>query len=281
MLKKAIVMSIALPMSIGLGPSAIADETGGLADFSASVGLKVWENQWNVPSDELNQIISFRSENEIVLIPVLSFRYKKFFISGSYFPETDYSLGEQTVIGEISVEQGADQAPTQQYVGLLTELSAERSEWDINVGYYLSPFLVITAGYKKIERSFTGEIKKELLSPTEEKIVKEPFHFGTKTDGLTIGIAGVAPLQGKLGLYGNFALGWLETSEKDKDNFDSGYRLGELGFLYSSRFEQIPMLNAASFYAGYRFQVVKDDMPIGNGADDTTEGFVLGVNLTF
>jgi len=215
------------------------------------------------------------------LIPLLSFSYKNFFISGSYFPETDYSLGEQTVFGDFQVKQEDGQL-VQQYGGLITKLSAERSEWDINVGYYISPFLVVTAGYKKIERSFTGEIKKELLSPTEEKIVEDgAFHFGTKTDGLTIGIAGVAPLQGKLALYGNFALGWLETTEKDKDNFDSDYRLGELGFLYSSRFEQIPMLNAASFYVGYRFQAVKDDIPIGNGTDDTTEGFVLGVNLTF
>ncbi|OAD19867.1 secreted protein, partial [Candidatus Thiomargarita nelsonii] len=140
MLKKAIAMSIALPMSIGLGPSASAAETGGLAGFSASVGLKAWVNEWDVPSDELNQIISFRSESEVVLIPVLSFRYNNFFISGSYFPETDYSLGEQTIFGEFDVaEQGA--VAQLQYGGLLTKLSAERSEWDINVGYYLSPFL--------------------------------------------------------------------------------------------------------------------------------------------
>jgi len=268
MLKKAIAMSIALPMSIGLGQSAIADETGGLAGFSASVGLKTWVNVWDVPSDELNQILSFRSESEVVLIPVLSFRYNNFFISGSYFPETDYGLGKQTIYGRY---EGLPEITS--YSG---RFSAERSEWDINVGYYLSPFLVVTAGYKKIERSFAVELTEIVYSP-----LGTSYSFDNKTDGFTIGIAGVAPLQGKLGIYGNLVLGWLETSEKGKDNFDSDYRLGELGFLYSSRFDQIPMLNAASIYAGYRFQAVKDDMPIGNGADDTTEGFVLGVNLTF
>jgi len=101
-----------------------------------------------------------------------------------------------------------------------------------------------------------------------------------KTDGLTLGIASVVSLQGRFGLYGSFAFGWLETKAKTT-TYNSDYYLGELGLLYSPRFEQIPALDAASVYVGYRFQFLNDDVAIGNGATDSTEGFVLGVNLIF
>jgi hypothetical protein len=311
MLKKAI--SMAITMGIGLGSAAVAEEPqspttgkqeGSLfephfgKDFSASVGVKAWISQWTLPLYHVREnqsdqelVQSYVSKTEIPIVPVISFRYKNFFVSGSYFPKTDYSFGEQFI--DLPVE-GSETKVLKELSG-----SAERSEWDINVGYYLLPSLVVTAGYKKINRDYRWVVSPENADivtrdarddddavPIADNITsiltfEGTFEANDDIDGLTLGIAGVAPLQGRLGLYGNFAFGWLETYSSSGATYDADYYLGDLGLLYSSRLDNIRMLEAASVYLGYRFQTFTEDVPIGEGTTDTTKGFVFGVNFVF
>jgi hypothetical protein len=322
MLKKAIAMLIALPMSIGLGQSAIADETGG-SGFSASVGLKTWISDWELPiyseaqnKSDIDSVNTYNSDTETIFIPVLSFRYKNFFVSGSYFPKTDYNFNDgffkgsyfAPIEGESLYYWDAEFGDWLQLsevaavsIPMPFHISSERSEWDINVGYYILPSLVATAGYKRIDRDFVfswrypDDFSVSTLDKNWEPVETwdvERFEAegiatsaeskgDNKTEGWTVGISGVAPLQGRLGLYGSFAFGLLETTNTADTELDTNYYLGELGLLYSSQFSQIPMLDAAAVYLGYRFQLLDDELPIGVDAGDNTSGFVLGVNLVF
>lgn len=291
-MKKTFFIAIAIPICIGLGNPAIADDVQPATmgephssffssvfkshfekDFSASVGLKTWINEWNLPmviGTGTNH--AYYSEPSVGFIPLLSARYKNFVISGSYFLKTDYDFDSQTVVNYY-IDDNNNQ------VNYLLEDSAikgERSEWDINVGYYIQPSIVVSLGYKNIDRDII------LKSP----YLKNDLTTDQNTSGLTLGISAVAPLQGQWGLYGNFALGWLETEWKYGWKYDTDYYLGELGFVYGYRLDNIQALESVSVHIGYRFQALIDDNTLTLGVDTTnttdyTQGFVLGVNLAF
>jgi hypothetical protein len=55
-----------------------------------------------------------------------------------------------------------------------------------------------------------------------------------------------------------------------------------MGLVYSLRFAN-PRIHAASFHVGYRFQRYdfEDAIASGQAARDSTDGFVLGVILSF
>jgi len=345
MIKKVWLIAILIPICLGLGHSATADEpqfsmVGAESllksalkphfgrDFSASVGVKTWFNQWDSPNyspqtkkGEPESVVSYLSDSKFTSIPVLSLRYKNFFVSGSYFSKTDYNFGSQliekplyisptkgkggrfdgdtaffyegeTVSGVVTVKP-----EVQLKIPVKVSPEANRSEWDINMGYFIHPSLAVSIGYKKVKRHFKSviqvpDVSYRLYNPDTEKFGEPTLLFkgpetitdDKETKGFTLGIASVVPLQGRFGLYGNFAFGWLETTS-NIGSYDSNYYLGEMGFLYSHKLESITALHAASIHLGYRFQAIDDNLPVKNseirGAVDSTEGFVLGVNLSF
>ncbi|OAD23672.1 conserved hypothetical protein, secreted [Candidatus Thiomargarita nelsonii] len=99
-MKKTFVMATIIPICIGLGNSAIGEESqqqslgkevGPLfksqspdKNFAAVIGVKYWFNQWDLPIElpDNQQIVSYNSETEYTWIPVLSFKYKNLFVSG-------------------------------------------------------------------------------------------------------------------------------------------------------------------------------------------------------
>lgn len=284
-MKKRIYIAIVFSISIGLSNSVIAIEENFFSsifdtsnfekDFSASVGLKMWVNEWEYPTvltfsptSTNNMVRSQHSDTvEFAFIPALNLKYKNFFVSSSYFPETDYSFEIQDVLGFTS------------------KFDAKRSEWDINFGYYILPSLAVMAGYKNINREFGININGNQMANAGK----------ADTNGLTLSIAGAAPLRGQFGLYGNFAYGWLDTEKnltfsgilgEQYGNFDVEYYLGEFGLKYFSRLKNFYALEAASVYMGYRFQSLNEERgSLDNGRPleitDTTSGFVFGVNLSF
>jgi len=321
-MKKTFVIATIIPICIGLGNSAVGEDSQQKSskqqvstlfdveshdkNFTAIIGVKSWFNKWDFPLElpANQQILHYKSETETTWIPVLSFKYKNLFVSGSFsfkkgfatqtidllFPNlsnqeepsiyfVDDNQGLLGVSGEASVK-----------IPVPVSLSGERSEWDINVGYYLLPTLAVTAGYKRIKRQVSMDIQDDFsltlfnqagqTATVDVNKLKQELLAEKKTDGLMLSIASVVPLQDRFGLYGSFAYGWLKT-KSGGESVDSKYKLGELGLLYSHRFDRMPALNAASAYLGYRFQFLNDDFSVGNGATDSTEGFVLGVNIVF
>jgi len=294
-------------------------------DFSASVGVKMWMNQWNLPatvSPEDNGqklTMSFTSGTETTLIPVVSVRTKNWFVSGSYFTKTEYGFAKQSLdfpfyipfdgttnfIDEIDengdgVEDDWEEVEVNDPVMLKYPLDIlvknDRTEWDINVGYYLHKYLLVTAGYKRIERDYetTGEIPKYEITTFDEndtpstKPSTEIFPNGgkfrvstrSKSSGPTLGIASVVPLQGRFGLYGNFAFGRLDTTvEGNETNRTTDYYLGDMGLFYSFKFAKV--VDAATVSLGYRFQSLYFEADNGLDVRDGTEGFALSLNVTF
>ncbi len=268
MLKKAIAIAITLPI-LGLGNAAIAadesssaEATGG-KDWNVSVGLKLWRNDWNLPLYTDSQAIEYHSNTELTIIPVLSARYNNWMVSGSYFSKTDYSFG----FNQIAFKDGSTYPDV--------SITAERTEFDINVGYSVLPSLVVTLGYKQIDRKYSILQFGNTIPNTDQD---------NKTSGFTLGFAASAPLSDQIGLYGSFGYG-LNVKTKSLDGtYDTDYYLGEVGLSYGKILEGVPVLDSASAYIGYRVQALVDHNDFYSGAStlaDYTQGFVIGANLSF
>ncbi len=259
MLKKTLLMTTTLPIALGVGDGCFADETQN--NFSAFIGLRLWRNEWTFPGLAGNgrQFPLYHSADaELTFIPVLSARYKNFFVSGSYFPKTNYSFNGQEVF---YLKEG-------KYTPSINAVEGERTEWDINAGYYVLPSLTVTLGYKYIERDFT--------------IIRDGERFENiatqNTSGPILGMSAGTPLSGKFGVYGSFAFGRLMTDWENRLEYDTNYYLGELGLSYFSKLNSIPMFDLAYAHIGYRFQALIENytaLDSGTNSADYTQGFVL------
>ncbi len=249
-------------------------------DFSASVGVKMWMNQWNLPDANTTTsgsrfITSYTSATETTLIPVLSVRTKNWLVSGSYFTKTEYDFEKQSadlLFFNVGIPH------------MNISLTNERTEWDINTGYYLHKYLLVTAGYKGIKR--TLEITSGVPGSPATKI-----SIDSKSSGPTLGVASVVPLQGRLGLYGNFAYGRLDTTEEIAGvtatgeattiphNTTADYYLGEMGLFYSFKIAKV--IDAATVSLGYRFQSLYYKGINELEMRDGTEGFALTLTASF
>ncbi|MBA2593767.1 MAG: hypothetical protein M3495_05415 [Pseudomonadota bacterium] len=152
-------------------------------------------------------------------------------------------------------------------------------------------------GYKKVRQRIdtTTAINDITLGTT--------FAFRETTDidieGPTIGIAASVPIGGGFGMYGSYAHGFMDTKSRSvfrgdfgvfdagsTPDFDTTYNVAELGFTYTHGVERLMPhmpLSAATAYAGYRYQRISTDFdqPDTQDAGDVTEGFAVGVNLSF
>ncbi|MCI0562267.1 MAG: hypothetical protein MN733_27590, partial [Nitrososphaera sp.] len=204
-------------------------------------------------------------DSEPTPIPVVSVKYKNFFVSSSYYPETEFEFEDSSEIPDL----------------LTIQTSAEREEWDVALGYFLTPYLAFTAGYKDIEQTFVDTI----TFIGEPPIVTEPST--TDISGPTLGLVGSAPIGSGFGVYGSFAYGFLESEfEGISEDFDTPYVVAEGGVTYTHNITHVPAympLSAATVFAGYRFQSYDTEDVTTSGEDgvDEAKGFVVGVNLTF
>ncbi len=244
-------------------------------DFGVSVGIKFWSNQWDSPfeleglvgSTEASTIYTFESKTEVAGIPTFLVRYRNFFLGGSYLPETEYNFDTQVL----------------DFSGrVLADLKAEREEWDLNLGYFITPNLALSVGYKDLTRTlfFSGDITVE-----DQWEISVPI----------IGLAAAAPVGLGLNLYGNLAYGQAEVDElfgRLPLELEGDYYFGEVGLSYS-----VPLdgsLSAFTVSAGYRFQRLdlhytsiganaNDPFPLGSSGDlnDSTHGVVFNLSATF
>lgn len=243
-------------------------------DFAFSFGTKVWINEWTTwntagifnfdvdidgdgisdfADDNLDglQVTSHTADNwEVVPIPVASVRWKNLFVSGSYFPDTDYSFD---TVGDF-----------------------EREEFDVAMGYYvLPPYLALTAGYKYINQK-VGPDDFDFDGPTVGFVGAVPMKHGFS-------------LYSTFG-YGFLEVdsAFFEGSGLDDDR-ESNYWLVEAGIAWTYNVKETAphlLLNAATVTLGYRHQQVETEgvgAPFNNDDDgiDTTRGVALGVNFTF
>ena len=99
---------------------------------SFSIGLRAWNTQWDTFSYDANAggdpiVTQSPAEDKLVLLPVLSMRWRDFTGSVSLYPSNEHDF--------VNGARGT------------------RKEFDLNVGYFVIPTVALTLGYKKIEQA--------------------------------------------------------------------------------------------------------------------------------
>jgi hypothetical protein len=234
-----------------------------MADEPSSVqftlGVKGWVTDWTswVPqrsgaNQSITVVEQISSNEQLVAIPQASMRYGKWLVSASYFANTTYTLSG-----------GVDPVS-----GNAFSISAQRQEYDANIGYSILPSVVLTAGYKHISQAFGAN--------------ESPYNWS----GPTIGLAASAPLSANWALYASAADGFLHlrvdsslADDAGHTSFPANYSLAELGLAYALP-SSIAWLSF-SVTAGYRVQIVSTrDYALSTGfggytttkVHDTTQG---------
>jgi hypothetical protein len=270
--------------AIGQAPGAGSEAspvqaTANLGSTTVFGGVRLWINQWDIPSVRgvlipnptsptsvllQNIVVKDLSKTEVVPIPFIGVRAGNFVGSVSYFPRTGYD-SRDPLLGTV-----------------------DRDEFDVTLGYAVAPSLVLSLGYKHaFDNKLSGQI-----SPS-----------GVKIDGILLGASGAAPLVGRLSLYGNIAYGFAREKTDTPDSageskYSANYQIGEVGvsyLLYEST-EGRPLKNVLLSF-GYRAQsfTVKSVAlgTFGPGPPlvlldsqkkdirTTTDGFVLGIVGSF
>ena len=279
-------------------------------DFSATLGVKVWVNEWSrdsflsepvLGSDEAGNPILVRvsdtapdsqeSDIEPVPIPQLSVRYKWLFVTGSYYSKTEFEF-EPTFIDTIQEDPDTG-LPIRGISRTTVETLGERYEWDASGGIYVHPYVALLGGYKKVRQTIdTTSQRTDVFSGTLP--VARSFS-NIDIEGPTIGIAASVPIARGFGIYATYAHGFMDaeikdvnisTGFEDSGEFDADYDVAEGGFSYTHSMDQLMPhlpLSAATVYAGYRYQAISTDFEEQGFQDrsDVTRGFAAGVNLTF
>jgi hypothetical protein len=266
-----------LALLVAAVPSQAEEQSSPLGkDVTLAIGMKFWFNTWQSANGSYGpeqgaNVQSYVSDPNVAFIPSISLKIKDFFISTSYLgaPEYTFPAYSDTLI---LTSSGTTTAYT-----LNHETTAKRTESDTNIGWYVTPNLALTLGYKIVTQEITDKRSGTgLLSTT---FVQKPTYAGP-----TIGFIGSVPIGEGFGLYGNLALGKLDMEyEGSSYTYKTDYVSTEIGIGYKGK--SLPL----SFTVGYRFQSIEQKMPDYSLPDspgtpispDVTKGVTFGVNLIF
>lgn len=218
-------------------------------DFSATLGVKVWVNEWTRDSFPNRALVApdlsplgipntldtisagFTSQRpqtqtsedvEPTPIPQLSIRYKWLLLSGSYYPETEFDF--RTTTDTVAISQnildlsGNVLATTTTQGTFFDTTTAERKEWDAGLGILVLPNVAILGGYKEIKQDVRDVFTLDIATDGVPVVTDLPA--GTSSQeleikGPTIGIAGSVPIAHGFGLYGSYAHGFMDVDITD------------------------------------------------------------------
>jgi hypothetical protein len=269
-----VILMLLMLLVMGLAATAFAantEETTKVGkDTYFTLGYKAWFHTWQTPFNTWApeggaNIMSYTSERVTADIFSASLKMSNFLIAGSFMTTPVYKFPNNEDV--LTTGPTPTIAPTP---FLESAISAERKEYDINLGYYLSPAIALTVGFKDIKQTYND------LDTTTGAI---NFSSWTKYSGPIVGITGGGALGAGFAFYGNLSYGFLKGEfEGDPEKFDATYSSTELGIAYRP-------VSFLSFLVGYKYQTIDTEItdPAFNGqvALDVTKGFILGANLTF
>ncbi|MGH8526153.1 MAG: hypothetical protein ACREXY_18695, partial [Gammaproteobacteria bacterium] len=215
-------------------------------DFSATLGVKVWINEWSRDSFIRQPAFGFdgsgfvnvdvsdsapdsqESDIEPVPIPQLSAKYKWLFVTGSYYSKTEFEF--EPTFGVTRLTDPAGNLGDAIRVATF-ETSGERYEWDASGGIYVHPYVAILGGYKKIRQTIDQTIRTSDVFFTIP--VRRSFS-NIDIEGPTIGIASSVPIGHGFGVYATYAHGFMDAEISDDGApdsvFDADYDVAEGGF---------------------------------------------------
>jgi len=271
---------IAAAVSFSGNPAfAEADVSANASHPQFFVGIKPWATTWDIPlvdttvaltnSGPVLRQTSTQVTSNVKIVPIFSAgtRYKNFVLAANYFPNTSYST------------EG------------MTDGRVKRNEWDISVGYAFTPNILASLAYKR------GKIS-QVLTSNSSALYGVPV--GYTIEGWLLGVNASAPLQDRLSLYGNLAVGPARDKGDIPDNagvvaHNGFYKIGEVGFSYrlSDQPNSSSMLNNVSLQVGYRSQTISirnlafgtldSNAPYSvisyekHDVVSTTQGFIVGL----
>ena len=280
------------------GPTVLDGFSGWLSpdwsrDFSATVGVKIWINDWQRDSFLSSGIRTGdvdidatdsapdneESDIEAVPIPQISARYKWLFVTGSYYAKTGFDFDDTTatVTTGVAADGSCFLFPCASNSALFST-SADRYEWDASGGVYIHPYVALLGGYKKVRQhidTFTTETTQEFEAPTSPlttSTFSQRLFSDIDIEGPTIGIAASVPIGRGFGVYASYAHGFMDAKIRDVNlttgadelapDQDATYDVAELGFSYTHGTEGLAPhmpLSAATVYAGYRYQNISTE----------------------
>ena len=277
-MRKTWFFSLVLMLALltAAGPSVAEEQSAPLGkDVTLAIGMKFWFNTWQSANGSYGpeqgaNVQSYVSDPNVAFIPSISLKIKDFFISTSYLgaPEYTFPAYSDTLI---LTSSGTTTAYT-----LNHETTAKRTESDTNIGWYVTPNLALTLGYKIVTLEITD--KRSGTGLQSRTVIDKPTYTGP-----TIGFIGSVPIGEGFGLFGNLALGKMDMEyEGGTTTYDADYVSTEIGIGYKEK--NLPL----SFTVGYRFQSIEQKLPSyqigGPGtpvSPDVTKGFTFGINLIF
>jgi len=241
------VALVAVALAAGAG-SVLAQERD--KNWSVTVGVKAWYNQWDtsIPAGTLDAnsyygISNISRPQRWAFIPNLAVRYKDYFVSGGYFTKTSYSFPEVF------------------FSGTRVSLRADRTEADLNLGYFVVPQFALAVGYKKVKQDY------DISFPDSSAAT---ITSTTKYNGLTVGMIASGPIGGGFSLYANASSGRTHAKYSDGGSSHGWYGSSELGLAH-------PIAKGAVLSLGAKYQVLNT----GGVGRDVTTGLILGANYTF
>ena len=245
------------------------DKTVQLADdLHLTVGFRSWFNSWTSPGKFFIGGVALETTSDgIGYIPTLGVRYKDFFVSASGFFNNTYSADLLNVGPPI-------------FLPALFDQHAKRKEADVNVGYYIHPWIALSAGYKHISMDFT-------VSGIPSSALSAQYSYNGPTLGAAVSIpipeGGLLP--SGLTVYGNGAGGYLWTHGNTQNGASlvsnhAFYSVLEGGLAY--KFASLPV----ALTGGYKFQALNMHYKPGqsqslagrNSQTDVMRGPIVGVS---
>jgi len=227
---------LALAQTPGQQPT---DKTVQLADdLHFTIGFRTWFNSWTSPGKFVltsgqTAVGGLDYTNDgIGYIPTAGVRYKDFFVSASGFFNNTYSADL------INFPIGS------------FDQHSKRKEVDVNAGYYIHPWIALSAGYKHISMDFT-------VSGIPSSVLHSQYAYNGPTLGAAVSIpvpeGGLLP--SGLTVYGNGAGGYLWTHGNHQNGTNAVsnhafYGVLEGGMAY--KFASLPV----ALTGGYKFQAL-------------------------
>jgi len=188
-------------------------------------------------------------------------KLKRFLVSGSFMVTPDYRFPRETFY--------TTGAGSQLYS---LDITGSRREYDLNFGFYVSRSVVLTMGYKGISEKF--RVENSRTGTSENKVY---------LNGVTLGIAGSAPIGKGFSVYGSGAGGWMGVTYDPSSQYtDNGlYEASEMGLAWKAP-GRVPL----SVSLGYKFQLIQTRINSRNSTNyeslprnEVTRGPMLGLNL--
>lgn len=253
MINKKIMMACLAGASMLSASVVYAEEDSApTKNWHVTVSGKAWNESWStwqyINTNPANGVVGTTinsADNTFALIGGVTARFKDFFVSGNYAPQTNFNFKD--------ISQ-----------------TNKRSEGDLNVGYYLHPQVGISLGYKQVKLAY---------GTTETPWTHKFLTLGLNSSA-RIGESKFFMYEnGALSLTGSTST--TRDAAFQASGLSKGtptYRSLEAGLGFTATQNMIVT-------AGYKFQQVELPYTwSGNGVTvntrDTTTGFIFGVAYT-